>query len=171
MEFGKLIKNRHSTRAYNKHPISEEKLEKILEAAISAPSAGNLQAYKIYIIKDKVSKNKLAQAANEQKFISEASVVLVFCQDKLQSSKKYRERGEELYSLQDATIACAYAQLAAANLGLGNVWVGAFNEEEVRKIINVPISLRPIAVLPIGYPNEEPKIKPRRELKDLVLEK
>ena len=167
MKFQKLLKERHSVRAYQKREIEEEKLNQILEGARSAPSAGNLQAYKICVVKDKKAREKIAEAAN-QDFIAEASVVLVFLQDPDQSSQKYGQRGEVLYSIQDATIACAYAQLAAADLGLGAVWVGAFDEEEVAKIIDTSRGLRPIAILPIGYPAEEPQVKPRRSLDELI---
>ncbi|OGY25962.1 MAG: nitroreductase [Candidatus Woykebacteria bacterium RBG_16_44_10] len=170
MEFQRLLKERHSVRAYQNKPIEEEKLNQILEAARSAPSAGNLQAYKICLVRDELVKQQLARAAN-QDFIAQASVVLVFLQDYDQSSQKYGQRGEELYSLQDATIACAYAQLAAADLGLGSVWVGAFDEEEVTKVVDVPSNLRPIAILPIGYPAEEPSQRTRRPLSDLVWER
>ncbi|OGY21880.1 MAG: nitroreductase [Candidatus Woykebacteria bacterium GWB1_45_5] len=170
MEFQKLLKERHSIRVYQDKPVEEEKLNQILEEARSAPSAGNLQAYKICVVKDKKAREKIAEAAN-QEFVAQAPVVLVFLQDPNQSSQKYNRRGEELYSLQDATIACAYAQLAAADLGLGSVWVGAFDEEEVAKIIGVPSNLRPIAILPIGYPAEKPAAKSHRPLDELVWEK
>lgn len=170
MEFQKLLKERCSIRAYQPREIEEEKLNRILEAARSAPSAGNLQAYKICVVKDELVKQQLAEAAN-QDFIADAAVVLVFLQDKDQSSQKYSRRGKELYSLQDATIACTYAQLAVADLGLGAVWVGAFDEEELAKVIGTPSNLRPIAVLPIGYPAEKPAEKNRRPLSDLVWEK
>ena len=170
MEFQKLLRERHSIRAYQKREIEEEKLKQILEAARSAPSAGNLQAYKICVVKNKQVREKIAEAAN-QEFLATAPVILVFLQDPSQSSQKYGQRGENLYSIQDATISCAYAQLAAANLGLASVWVGAFDEEEVAKIIGVPSNLRPIAILPIGYPAEKPTAKTRRPLLELVWEK
>jgi nitroreductase len=168
MEFQKLTKERHSIRAFQARPIEEEKLQAILEAARKAPSAGNLQAYRIHITKPKEKKERLAEAALNQEFVGEAEVVLVFCQDSPQSNQKYGLRGEKLYSLQDATIACAYAQLAAADLGLGTCWVGAFNEEEVSKAIRLPRNLRPIALLPIGYPTEKPFPKSRRSIDELV---
>lgn len=170
MELQRLIKERRSIRAYQKREIEEEKLKQILEAARSAPSAGNLQAYKICVVKEKQAREKIAEAAN-QEFLATAPVILVFLQDSNQSSQKYSRRGESLYSIQDATIACAYAQLSAADLGLGAVWVGAFDEEEVAKIIGLPSNLRPIAILPIGYPAEKPFVTNRRPLSELVWEK
>jgi nitroreductase len=171
MEFQKIAKNRSSIRAYLEKEVEEEKLNQILETARSAPSAGNLQAYKIFIIKDRETKQQIAAAAKQQDFLGQAAVVLIFCQDAYQSAKKYSARGEKLYSLQDATIACAYAQLAASNLGLGACWVGAFDEEKVKRVAHVPQTLRPAALLPIGYPAENPKIKDRRSLSELVLKR
>ncbi|MFN7181896.1 MAG: nitroreductase family protein, partial [Planctomycetota bacterium] len=78
------------------------------------------------------------------------------------------DRGKKLYAIQDATIACAYAQLAITALGLGSVWVGAFDEKKVKQILNLPKELKPIAILPIGYPNEQPKITSRRKLEDII---
>ena len=84
--------------------------------------------------------------------------------------ERYQERGTELYCLQDATIACTFAMLAAKAQGLDSVWVGAFKDEEVRKLIHLPASLRPVALLPVGYAGKEAKPRPRRELGDLVHE-
>lgn len=170
MEFFDLVKNRHSARSFQNKEVEQEKIEKILTAANRAPSAGNLQAYKICVAKDRKTREELADAAN-QEFVAEAPIVLVFLQNPWQSAQKYGARGEGLYSLQDATIACAYAQLAAANLGLGSVWVGAFDEEAVGEAINGHRNVRPVALLPIGYPAEKPSPKPRRPLTTLVWEK
>ena len=167
MEFFDVVQNRHSIRSYSSKEVEEDKIKKILGAANSAPSAGNLQAYEIFVIRDKEKKNKIAKAAGEQEFVAEAPIVLVFCAHPQLSRRKYGHRGEDLYSLQDATIAVAYSQLAAAALGLGCVWVGAFDENEVLRILEKK-DLRPVAILPIGYPNEEPEIRQRRELKDIV---
>lgn len=168
MEFFEVVKKRHSTRAYKDKKVEEEKLQKILEAANSAPSAGNLQAYDVFLVRDKEKKKALARAALNQDFIAEAPVVLVFCANP-ERSWRYGERGRTLYSIQDATIAAAYAQLAATALGLSTVWIGAFDENEVLEILGNP-KVKPVAIIPIGYPAEEPEITSRRKLKDLVHE-
>lgn len=165
-----MVERRQSIRAYQAKPIEEEKLTKILYAANRAPSAGNLQAYEIYVARDKARREELARAALGQWFIAEAPIVLVFCANTRRSAMRYGKRGEELYALQDATIACAHAHLAAAALGLGSCWIGAFDEAEVSRILNLPKHLRPIALLPIGYPAEQPLRTPRRRLEDLVHE-
>ena len=98
----------------------------------------------------------------------EAPVVLVFCADRIRSEQHYRQRGEALYSLQDATIAAAYAQLAATAYGLGTCWLGAFNDAKVAKIVGAPEGMHPVAMLPMVYPAEEPVNTSRLLTSELV---
>lgn len=168
MEFQEILAKRRSTRAFKDKPVEKEKVQKILQAANSAPSAGNLQGYEIFLVEDKEIKNKLIEAAHGQDFIGQAPVVLVFLANPARSGARYGSRGENLYCLQDATIACAFAWLAAVDLGLSCVWVGAFEDEEVRNILGADSILQPVAILPIGYPSETPEPHSRRKLEDLV---
>lgn len=168
MNFFETIRARRSVRAYSSRPVEADKLQPILEAANLAPSAGNLQAYEIFVAQSQIVRDRLAQAAGMQEFIAQAPVALVFCANPRRSAGKYGQRGATLYCLQDATIACAYAQLAAASLGLGSVWVGAFEDDEVRRAIGVGKDLIPVAILPLGYPSETPAPSSRRPLRDLV---
>lgn len=168
MSFFDLISSRHSVRAFKKQDIPDELIKKILKAATAAASAGNLQSYQIFVVTKKDLKKGLVSAAHEQSFIEEASVVFVFCADPKSAAKEYGNRGEELYALQDATIACTYAQLAAHSLGLGSVWVGSFDEEEVSKILDIPSSLRPIALLVVGFTAEKPEVTPRKPLSEIT---
>jgi len=168
MEFTALIGHRRSIRAFQSRSIDVEILQSIFEAVNLAPSAGNLQAYEIYVVADITQRADLARAALGQEFIAEAPVVLVFCANPARSAVRYRDRGMKLYSIQDATIACTYAMLAATDRGMGSVWVGAFDEREVRRALAIPDDLLPVALLPVGYPAESPTPKPRRPLRDLV---
>jgi nitroreductase len=170
MDFFETIKKRRSIRAFQEREIEEEKSTSFLEAANAAPSAGDLQAYEIYLVRSEAKRRELSNAALEQFFIAEAPLVLVFCASPRRSAIKYGGRGTALYCLQDATIACAYAQLAVTALGLGSVWVGAFDEDKVLEIIGAPNSLIPIAILCIGYPAESPPPTPRRMIENLVHE-
>ncbi|MEM7819739.1 MAG: nitroreductase family protein [Candidatus Aenigmatarchaeota archaeon] len=168
MEFFDVLKKRFSVRSFKNREVEEEKINKILEAANSAPSAGNLQGYEIILIKDSNKKSLIAKAAYGQHFIEEAPIVLIICANEKRSASRYGKRGKELYCINDASIAAAYIELAACNLGLGSVWVGAFDENEIKKIIDAPEYIRPIAIIPIGYPNEIPGRRERRKLDDLV---
>ncbi|MGB9703328.1 MAG: nitroreductase family protein [Candidatus Micrarchaeales archaeon] len=168
MEFFEVLKKRHSIRVFQKREIEKEKILEIMNAINSAPSAGNLQSYKVFIVRDEKKKEKLVEASFGQEFIAQAPVVFVFCA--LQKENKYGERGKRLYSLQDATIAAAYSQLAATALGLGSVWVGAFDENKVLEILGNPKDLLPIAIIPIGYKGEEPKGRKRKKLEEIFQE-
>ncbi len=168
MDFFAVLQERRSIRAFHSTPVEETTLWRIVEAANRAPSAGNLQAYTIVVVRDPERKHSLAKAAWGQWFIAQAPVVLVFLADSLRSQRRYGQRGATLFSVQDATIACVYAQMAATALGLGSCWVGAFDDETVRSIVSAPPDLRPVAILPIGYPAESPLPTARRSWNDLV---
>ncbi len=170
MEFMTLIEERHSVRVYGDAPVAPEKLEKILHAANRAPSAGDLQAYSIVVARTLATRQALASAAADQQFVAQAPVVLVFLAEPETSSAKYGHRGESLYALQDATIACAYAQLAAHDLGLSACWVGAFRRRDVQEAIGAADAQMPVALLPIGYAAEQPQATPRRPLTELARE-
>lgn len=167
MTFFDLISSRHSIRSFKSEIIPNGIIEKIVKAATMASSAGNLQSYKIFVVDNKEYKKKLAKAAHDQTFIEGASAVLVFCADPKNASKEYGERGEKLFCIQDATIACSYSQLAAHELGLASVLVGAFDESKVKKSINIDENLKPISMLVLGYANEKPEITPRKPFKEI----
>ena len=168
MKLTDAIAARRSIRAFRKKPVSPEQVKAVLSAANAAPSAGNLQGYDIVVVKDAAARTRLAEASLGQAFIAQAPVVLVFCADARRSGMKYGERGERLYAVQDATIAAAYAQLAAVDAGLATGWVGAFDDDAVARIVGAPPHVRPVVVLPLGHPAEQPPPKPRRDLADLV---
>ncbi len=170
MEFFEVLKRRRSTRAYKSKPVESEKLRQILAAANAAPSAGNLQAFEIYHVTDPQKKRALAQAALDQDFVASAPELLVFCAHPARSATRYRQRGVRLYAVQDASIACTFAMLAATALGLSTVWVGAFEDDAVSKAIGAPDTHVPVAILPIGYAAETPELTLRRPLEDLVRE-
>jgi nitroreductase len=168
MELMQIAEQRRSIRAFADRSLEEEKLQRILEIVSLAPSAGNLQAYEVYIVTDRRQKLALAKASLGQAFVAEAPVVLVFCAHPERSAGRYGERGRRLYSLQDATIACTYAMLAVTDLGLATVWVGAFGDDAVSRAIDLPSDEQPVALLPIGYGAEQPAAAPRRSLSDLI---
>jgi nitroreductase len=168
MEFFDTLRARHSIRAFTAQAIESADIDAILDAANAAPSAGNLQGYEIFAVTNRAGLSALCRASWDQEFIAQAQIALVFCANPARSAIKYGERGVNLYCIQDATIACAYAQLAATARGLATVWVGAFSEDAVRAAIPIGNDLLPVAILPIGHPGKQPKIRPRRELNDLV---
>lgn len=94
--------------------------------------------------------------------------MLVFCKHPELNAEQYGDRGRELYAVQDATIACTFAMLAATALGLACVWVGAFDNEQVRKIIGAPIEQTPVCMLPLGYAGKPAETRARRSLDSLI---
>ena len=169
MNFMELVQARRSVRAFADRRVEPDKLRAVLEAANQAPSAGNLQAYEIYQVTEPRVRAALARAA-DQSFIAESPVTLVFCANPGRAARKYGARGRDLYALQDATIAAAYAQLAATELGLATVWVGAFDTATVSAALRAPGDWVPVAILPLGYADELPSASSRRSLDDLVHE-
>ena len=165
--FFDFLSKRRSIRGFKEDAIDESKLNKILEACNLAPSSGGLQTFEIYQIKNKQIKERLVSAAKDQTFIAQAPLVLVFCANPSRSVERFGERSQ-LFSVQDATIASAYAQLAVNAIGLSTVWIGAFDEKKVSEILQLPQGQRPISILPIGYENEKPKEKTTRGPKDLL---
>lgn len=170
MDFFTLTENRQSVRSYLDRDFEPEKLQQLLQAVNRAPSAGNLQAYEIILVRGAEHKRLLAAAAWDQPFVGEVPAVLVFCAHPARSSVKYEARGEHLYSVQDATIACTYAMLAATALGLATVWIGSFRDQAVSAALNLPKGWVPVAMLPVGYAAQSPQRTPRRDLADLVHE-
>ena len=170
MDFFETVNKRHSIRAFTKQPVEADKLSKILETVNAGPSAGNLQAYEVYVVKAAKDRAALSAAALGQDCLTAAPVVLVFCAHPERSERRYHERGSRLYSVQDATIACTYAMLASTALGLATVWVGAFSDDDVWKAIGAPEGITPVAMLPIGYAGEQPEPTSRRKLDSLVHE-
>ncbi|TBR06888.1 MAG: nitroreductase [Candidatus Nitrosotenuis sp.] len=168
MSFFDLISSRHSVRAFKEQKMSNDAIEKILAAGTGAPSAGNLQSYQIFVVSKKEDKKRLAVAAHGQDFIERSSTVFVFCADPNTSAREYGKRGEDLYCIQDATIACSYAQLAAHSLGFSSVWVGSFIEGEVANTLGLPSGLKAIAMLVVGIPAEKPEITTRRPLSEIT---
>ncbi len=164
MDFFEVVAKRQSVRKYSSKPVEQHKLDTILNATNRAPSAGNYQAYEVYLIRSEKGRAELAAASYEQDFIGQAPVCLVFCTHR--SRCQYEPR--ETYALEDATIACTFAMLAATALGLSSCWIGAFDPKKVAKVIDCPNGIVPISVLPIAYPDEQPEPTPRRTLTEVV---
>ena len=168
MDVLEAVKRRRSIRAFKHQDVSEEIVEKLVDAARWAPSAGNIQPWEFIIVRKPEIKGRLAEAALRQSFVEEAPVVIVVCADEDRSSMGYGVRGETFYCIQDTAAAIQNIHLAACSLGLGTCWVGAFREEEARKILKIPQGTRPVAIIPVGYPAESPPPRRRRSVSQVV---
>ena len=165
MNILEVIKNRRGIREFQKKEIPEKIIDELIEALIWAPSAGNLQSRKFYFVFNQKIKEKLAVAASGQDFIAQAPLVIVGCTDE-KIAWHYGERGKNLYSICDVACSIQNLMLLAHSEGLGTCWVGAFDEKGVSKILNLPKNLRPIVIIPVGYPAEKPEVPPRVSKKE-----
>ncbi len=162
----RIMATRRSTRNFDvSKSIEQWKIEKILAAADTAPTAGNFQGFKLIYIKNKEIKKRLVEAANNQPYVN-APLVLVFCIDPSRVKMDFPPEILTKFSLQDATLAASYSQLAASALGLSSIWIGMLDEEKVKQIIES--DLKPSSILCIGYPQQKRPPKSRRKLKDLI---
>ena len=168
MDVFEAIKSRRSVRAFMREDVSQEDIEKLIDAARWAPSAGNIQPWEFIVVRKPEIKRKLSIAALHQTFIEEAPVVIVVCANQMRSGRGYGARGVNLYCLQDTAAAIQNMLLAATALGLATCWVGAFREEEAKRALNIPDGVRPIAIIPVGHPAERPMARSRRPLSEII---
>ncbi len=168
MEVFEAIGGRRSVREFRSDPVEERDLKRILEAGRLAPSAGNCQPWEFVVVRDDDIKEKLARAALDRSFVSEAPVVIVVCANIPRTSSRYGKRGAELYCIQDTAAAAQNIHLAAYALGYGTCWIGAFDEMAAAKAINAPQYIRPVAIIPLGIPLEKPEPTDRLPL-EMVL--
>lgn len=162
------ILERRCVRKFSAQEIPEATIGRILDAARWAPSGGNLQPWKFYVVLNQNLKAELTQTAHGQAFLAQAPVVIVVCAAPQVSGARYGLRGETLYCLQDTAAAVQNIMLAATGYGLGSCWVGAFDEAKVSKVLDLPGDLRPVAMIPIGYADSVPKAPARAALEDIV---
>jgi nitroreductase len=168
MELLEAIKGRRSVRAFKQQDVPEETVEKLIDAARHAPSAGNIQPWEFVIVRKLEVKRKLTRAALNQAFVEEAPVVIVVCANEKRSSMGYGSRGKTLYCIQDTAAATQNILLTTYSLGLGACWIGAFNEDEAKRALNAPEGIRPVAIIPVGYPDETPSHRGIRPLNHIV---
>ena len=169
MELFECIRARRSIRSFRPDPIPNDTLDKLLEAARLAPSAGNVQPWAFYIVRNKQVQDRLADAALGQTWMLTAPVILVVCADLPRAGNSYGHRGVELYAIQDTAAAVENMLLAAVAEGLAGCWVGAFREEVAAKALGIdPAHFRPLALIPLGYSSEAGRTPPKRPAEDTV---
>ena len=155
MDFVEVIEKRRSIRRYKSDPVADDLIEKILESARFAPSAGNCQPCHFIVVKDADGKKALGLSEWGLK----APVIIVGCVDPSISPT---------WNLVDFAIAFEHIVLAATNFGLGTCWMGRLENETIKKALNIPDTIKLIAVTPLGYPAEKPEPKIRKNLSEMV---
>jgi nitroreductase len=159
MDIFETIKTRRSIRKYKLEPIPEEKLMIIYESAQKAPSASNRQPWRFVVVQDTKRKKALSEAANNQTFLSDAAAIIVATGDPEITPRWYEK---------DTMIALEHIVLAATALGYGTCWIGAFDEDAVKRLLKIPSKVKVVALLPIGVPNEKPAARTRKELSEII---
>lgn len=168
METFECMQNRRSIRKYLPKDVEKEKIGAMIEFASLAPSAGNLNNWAFVIVRDPEKRKDIAECALQQYWIREAPVIIVICGDSNRAEKFYGVRGKRLYLMQDCAAAAQNMLLAATNMGLGACWVGAFEEEMLRKILTIPDNMRPQAIVTVGYAGEMPLRPPKPKIEELT---
>ena len=168
MEFSDVIAKRRSVRHFNnKLAVSESDILTLLKAAVSAPSAGNIQPWRFVIVRSTEARERLA-AALQQRLAAAAPVVIVVCVDPRPCAARYGDRGEMLYAIQDTAAAATNILHAAVDTGLASCWIGAFDERAVAEAIGVTSPITPVAVLPVGHSAESAGKPARRPLEEVT---
>lgn len=163
-----IFKERTSIRHYTKENVGDEAIRQLLEAAINAPSAGNLQPWHFYVVRNAELKARLSECSFSQGHIQSAPVAILVCAEPLRSASRYGKRGSKLYALQDTAAATENMLLCAAMLGLGACWCGAFDEGLVSQVMELPGERRPVGIVSLGYPARVGKKPKRRPLEEVV---
>ena len=165
MDVFEAIRKRKSVRSYLEKEVEQEKVMRILEAARLAPSAANKQEWRFVVVQDKEKRKKLSEAAKRQRFVAEAPVVIACC-----AETDYHEMtcGQLCYPI-DVAIAIDHITLAAVEEDLGTCWIGAFYEDKVKTILNIPDRIRVVELLTLGYPKDDSiKEKSRLPMETIV---
>lgn len=169
MDFFELVKTRRTVRKFDPiRPVTDEQLEKILSAGIWAPSSGNTQCWRFFVVRNPKVKEDLAMWAGHQPYMNDAPVAIVICADMEHVGRSFGSRGRELFALQDTAAAIQNMLLAITELGLASSWVGAFDEGRASEILKLKADVRPVAMLPIGYAAISPNPPKRKPLSDVV---
>lgn len=168
MEFAEVVKARRSVRHFNPRlVVTDEDVRALLEAAVLAPSAGNIQPWRFFVLRSPESRERLGRALS-QRWVTTAPVVIVVAVDPRPCAARYGERGEYLYAIQDTAAAVENILLAAVDRGLASCWVGAFDDRAVAEAIGITPPITPVAVLPIGYSAESGGRPARRPLEEVA---
>jgi nitroreductase len=168
MDFNEVIRKRKMIRWYDSKQVSDEIISKLIRNAHRAPSAGHTQVQEFIIVKDPAIKKKLRKVAVDQEYVERAPVLIVVCSNTSRSTSRYGSRGKEFYSIIDGAFASMLILLTAVNEGIGACFVGAFQDKMVSEILELPKHVKPIGIICIGYPAQEPERIERIPLQKLV---
>lgn len=165
MDFYEAVRKRKSVRSFLDRPVEEDKLERILEAARLAPSARNVQEWRFIVVTDPGLRRRMIPAAAGQSFVGEAPVIIVGCAE---TDEHVMRCGEKSYPI-DVAIAMEHIALAAAVEGLGTCWIGAFYQDQVKMVLDIPDEVKVVELMPLGYPADTSgKGKDRKSMDEII---
>ena len=168
MEFSEVIAKRRSVRHFNNNlGVSDDDIRYLLEAAVTAPTAGNIQPWRFSVVQSVAARERLT-AALRQRWATAAPVVIVVSVDPRPCAARYGDRGEYLYAIQDTAAAVENILLASVERGLASCWIGAFDEQAVREALDLQPPITPVAVIPVGYSAESAGRPARRPLAEVT---
>ena len=167
MDTIECIYTRRSIRKYKDIPIEWELVGRIVEAGSLAPTAGNIQDFRFIVVQDETKRKQLAEACLQQYWMESAPTIIVACAEIKRAKLFYGVRGERLYTIQNVATAMENMLLAAHNFGLGACWVGAFDENMVKRICGIPDYARAHAIMTLGHPDEQPPKPQQYKLENL----
>ena len=170
------VKTRRSIRNYSNRPIEDDKIIQLLESARLAPSGDNTQPWHFIIVKSEHTRQKLAEVSHHQRWMFSAPAFIVCIadirsriKDNVEISLNEASPQEEVKQIiRDTSIAIEHIVLEAENLGLGTCWVAWFTQEKIRPILNIPSDKYVVSIITLGYANEIPKARPRKELEKII---
>ena len=168
MDFNEVIRKRKMIREYDSKQVSDETIKKLIRNAHKAPSAGHTQVQEFIIVKDPAIKKKLRKAAVDQEYVERTPVLIVVCSNTSRSISRYGSRGKEFYSIIDGAFASMLILLTAVNEGIGACFVGAFLDDKVSEILELPEYVKPIGIIALGFPAEDPSKFKRIDISKLV---
>jgi nitroreductase len=163
MDVFQAISQRYSCRSYKDKPIAGEKIARLLEAARLAPSASNFQDWRFVVVTDPQTKELLVTAANNQKMLAQAPVVIVAC-----SVSSYRMRCGQTIGPIDVSIALEHIALQAVEEGLATCWIGSFYHDKVRALLDIPQGIDIVELMVVGYPADTKPESKREPIENIV---
>ncbi len=166
MSVEEIIHKRRSVRKFKTDPLTDEQIDKLLNAAQIAPSAGNQQPLEVIVVTEE--KERLIEATGRQQFIVDAPVVFIILSNNKDTVNRYKTRGAELYHIQDTAASVQNVLLLAKSMGLDTCWIGAFDESMIKSLFSIPEGVRPVAIIPIAYGDVDPEGPARKDIKEII---
>ncbi|MBW2977135.1 nitroreductase family protein [Candidatus Woesearchaeota archaeon] len=168
MEVFEAIRTRRSIRKYKDKQVPWDNIVTIMEAGKYAPSAGNMQNWKFLVVKSDAKRKAITKACLQQEWMETAPVFIVIVAEPEKAERYYGTRGARLYTIQGCAAAMENMLLTAHSLGLGACWVGAFDEDEIWRVLGIPEEKSIQAVMVIGYADEAPEPPPKYRIEHMM---